>query len=86
MSRLVSLMLVKRSVGRNGAGFGAASEGNKWTMVALSRTPAWQGMGLLLLLPQLLNYCYPLVREVHIFGAEESAGTPTSAACAGDRV
>lgn len=41
MSRLVSLMLVKRSVGRNGAGFGAASEGNKWTMVALSRTPAW---------------------------------------------
>lgn len=43
-------------------------------------------MGLLLLLFQLLNYCYWLGRDVHIFGAEEPAGTTTSAACAGDRV
>lgn len=76
ISRLVSVTLVKRSMGRNGAGYGAASEGKKWTMVVLSRTPGWLGMGLLLWL-QLLNYCYLQVRNVQIFGAGESVQAVT---------
>lgn len=69
-------MLVKISTGRHWAGYRAASEGEKGTVVALSRAPGWLGMGLLLLL-RLLNYCYLQGRDVHVFGTGESVQAVT---------
>lgn len=78
ISRSVSLMLVKRGVGRNRVPCGAVSEGKKWNTTALSRTPGWLGMELLVLL-QLLNYGYLPARDVCIFGAGGSAQAVTEA-------
>lgn len=67
---------MKRSTGRHRAGYRAASEGEKGTVVALSRAPGWLGTGLLLSL-QLLSYCDLQGRDVHVFGTGESVQAVT---------